>query len=629
MAFSSPRNLLAPAILVAALVLTAWIYAPGLVGGYVLDDLGSVQRLAAVREDADTFRELVTGDTSGMLGRTLPLLTFVAEQAYTSGTAEVSKTNNLLLHLLNGVLLFFVARGLLRYVRPEEATLGAAMAAAAWLLTPMQVSTVLYVVQRMAMLATTLVLVALLAYLAVRTRLIAGQRPWFSLPLLLASTIAAPYAKETGFLVIPLIVVLECCWFWPVEVRGRAHWRAAVVPWLPLVAVLGLAGLFLVFHEGYALRRFDLGERLLTESRILVDYLRQFYWADTLRLGVYHDDVTVSQGLLRPLATSWSLLFWGVLMAGSMICVRRGIALPWVGLFWAWLGAHSIESTVLPLELYFEHRNYLPGLFLSMMLGLALAQMLHFLKGRRGALATLMGLYLLALAMKTTAVAYAWGDPLRLAVHHLAGHSESSRAQAEMAKQFALIGDYPRAAAAAARADALEAESMATRVRRNADQRLRNVALACLARAPLPSTELAAITASPLERPIGETHYLVELKRMRQLNACPDFAWDALGSTFENLYLGEAPRSASANVFEALAAFANTGGQLERARDYMTLAAAARPEDWELLLMRAYFERVTGDDDAARVTLSRLDDLARDGELTSRQIERLNSFKES
>mgnify|MGYP003132860223 CR=1 FL=1 len=616
------------AAMAAVLALTAWVYAPGLGGGYVLDDAGSVQHLAVVREDPDMFRELVSGDTSGMLGRVLPVLTFVAEQAYTAGTATVSKTNNLLLHLLNGVLLFFLARGLLCYRCPREATFGAAVAAAIWLLSPLQVSTVLYVVQRMAMLATTLVLVALLAYVTARARLSAGKRPWLSLPLALVAILAAPYAKETGFLALPLMVVLECCWFWPAQKRG--HWRARVAPLLPLLALGGVAGLYLMFHEGYALRRFDLAERLLTESRILIDYVRQFFWADTLRLGVYHDDVPVSRGLLQPPATAASVLLWSALLGASIAAAWRGVGMPWVALLWAFLGAHSIESTVLPLELYFEHRNYLPGVFLAIAAGLAALRLRALLQGRGAGLAALIALYLLALAMKTTAVSYAWGDPLRLAVHQLAGHPGSSRAHAEIAKQYALLGDYPRAAAAAAQADVFEARSPATRVRRSADQRLRNVALACLARAALPEGELAAIAASPLERPIGETHYVAELKRMRQLGTCPDFAWETLGDSFAELYLGESPRArASANVYEVLASFANTGGQLERARAYMALAVDARPGDWELLLMRAYFERVTGDDEAARGTLSRLEDLARAGELTPRQIERLNSFKES
>src|SRR5690606_37395831 len=105
-------------------------------------------------------------------------------------------------------------------------------------------------------------------------------------------------------------------------------------------------------------RDFSLLERLLSESRILVEYLYKIVLPSLRGGGIYHDDFVVSRGWFTPWTTAPALVFvLGLVVVG--IASRRRWPMLSIALLWFFAG-HALESTALPLELYFEHRNYLP-----------------------------------------------------------------------------------------------------------------------------------------------------------------------------------------------------------------------------------------------------------------------------
>src|SRR5699024_4480565 len=94
------------------------------------------------------------------------------------------KVTNVVIHLVNGLLAFLLARLLLRaglpYVRrnrnapgPDTRHIGiiAALMAGAWMLLPISLTAVLYVVQRMTSMANAFVLLGLIGYMAGRMRM--------------------------------------------------------------------------------------------------------------------------------------------------------------------------------------------------------------------------------------------------------------------------------------------------------------------------------------------------------------------------------------------------------------------------------------------------------------------------
>ena len=123
--------------------------------------------------------------------------------------------------------------------------------------------------------------------------------------------------------------------------------------------------------SGYEIRSFSLVERLLTEARVIWEYLRWIAFPRLESFALFHDDIAVSTSLIDPWLTFPALLG----LIGSVILVGLSPvgAFRWLAFGIAWfLIGHSLESTFIPLELVHEHRNYLP-LFGVLLLPVGLA----------------------------------------------------------------------------------------------------------------------------------------------------------------------------------------------------------------------------------------------------------------
>ena len=110
----------------------------------------------------------------------------------------------------------------------------------------------------------------------------------------------------------------------------------------------------------YQDRYFNLQERMLTETRIVMYYISLLLYPLPERLSIAHD-VVLSTSLFNPLSTFFSI----AAIAGLLfIAVRRMKQWPILSfaIFFFFLN-QLVESTILPLELIQEHRNYLPSLF--------------------------------------------------------------------------------------------------------------------------------------------------------------------------------------------------------------------------------------------------------------------------
>src|SRR5205814_2077249 len=98
--------------------------------------------------------------------------------------------------------------------------------------------------------------------------------------------------------------------------------------------------------------------------------------------------------------------------------------------------AQLVESSFVPLELYFEHRNYLPALLLFWPLGLAIARW----RRPRGIRLALAALLVLLFAFTTWQRAALWGHPERMALAWALKQPDSSRAQSVAAMAEAAAG---------------------------------------------------------------------------------------------------------------------------------------------------------------------------------------------
>jgi len=144
-------------------------------------------------------------------------------------------------------------------------------------------------------------------------------------------------------------------------------------------------------------------------------------------LGIYHDDYTASQGWFAPATTIVAVAAWITTATAAWHLRRRipGFALG-IGIF---LVGHALESTIFPLLLYFEHRNYLPsiGLIWALLCMLsfsidALGQSLPHLEK----IASALGLAAIAILAATTAAqASVWGSRQTILQQAVTEHPDS------------------------------------------------------------------------------------------------------------------------------------------------------------------------------------------------------------
>jgi hypothetical protein len=160
-------------------LLAVGAYWPGLHGGFLFDDFANITALAAPGpiDNWPAFWRYITSGTADPTGRPLTLLTFLVDARNWPADPYPFKRTNLILHLINGALLYALLVKLGRWLAPDavRCRTAALLSAALWLVHPLLVSTTLYIVQREAMLPATCVLAGLLIWLHGRERLVTGH----------------------------------------------------------------------------------------------------------------------------------------------------------------------------------------------------------------------------------------------------------------------------------------------------------------------------------------------------------------------------------------------------------------------------------------------------------------------
>ncbi len=478
------------AVLLASLLSATWlVYAPGLSGGFVFDDLGNLPSLGDYGpiDNWKVFLYYITSGIADPSGRPLAMLSFLIDANNWPADPESFKRTNILLHLLNGALLCWLLLQLGRLsIRPElsrnqfrsslsnslpqrpstssgrtyswaksiaarpalRTELAAVLGAGLWLLHPLWTSTTLYVVQREAMLPGTFVLLGLLAYLRGRRRISThpASGVFWIVGVVGLCTLLGLLSKPNGILLPLFVAVIELIFIRSLPEFARPSRnlsRCLTFAIYPVVlatfAYLIYAGIECIAHGISSIRPWTLSQRLLTEPRVLLNYLGLLLAPRPYSRGLFNDSYIASQDLLRPWTTLPSLLIVAGLLAAAFAWRKRHPALALAMVFY--FAGQVMESTTIPLELYFEHRNYVPAMLLFWPLAL-------WLTGD-GALARIRPLLaagaLLLLAAETYAAATLWGEQNIQALVWAAQNPDSPRAQAYASSADRWRGRYAQA----------------------------------------------------------------------------------------------------------------------------------------------------------------------------------------
>jgi hypothetical protein len=354
------------------LILIGWAYSFGLSGAWQYDDEPNLKGLANVNDFSTALEFTFTG-IAGPTGRPLALATFAAQAEHWPDNPHPFLVVNLAIHLANVSLVFLLALALAKIVRSNNIKVYwfSVVVAALWGLSPFLASTSLIVVQRMTGLSGTFILLGLLLYIAGRQQLHARplRAGLFILVGICGGTLLATLSKENGALLPVYALAIECSLLLKrLPTLGQCTKRCLFVFLItPLIALVAYLTYRAVSQAGYELRDFTIVERLLTQPRVLLDYLSNLLLPRQFSVTPFSDNFLVSESLLAPPSTLIALaIFVGCFLLAWIYRKTTPILIFAVSWFF---GGHLIESSVIPLEIYFAHRNYLPAFGVYFLIG--------------------------------------------------------------------------------------------------------------------------------------------------------------------------------------------------------------------------------------------------------------------
>lgn len=446
-------ELAAIAIVVIASITAFSSLHEGLPGDFLLDDHARIKNSEVTEPSATAILRAVIKTDSGTFGRIIPLVTLYATKAISGNDPELFKLQNIGLHLITGLLIFWFIGKLLQSERfrnhlPENLPwIVAATTSTLWLLHPIQVSTALYIVQRMTQMSTIFTLLALISYVNMRHVLNAGNTStipsWLCVALF---SIAALLSKESASLIPLFILLIEYIGFGfsTRTHKGQRQLLAGLFIFsiFPLVAGFSyfLTHTDILLHD-YVMRPFSLGERIATEAIVMWKYMGMLLTPRLSSMSLYHDGISI-----HGLTSMWSILsiFAWILAVIILFILRTRYPIIIFG-FAFFLISHTLESTILPLELMFEHRNYIGSMGIMLSVSMMLVKLsMHFPALRSISIVTFLAITV-GLGTMQVARSSMWADPYTFSVISAKEQPESARAVSMLANLQAQRGHLEEA----------------------------------------------------------------------------------------------------------------------------------------------------------------------------------------
>jgi protein O-mannosyl-transferase len=428
-------------LLVLLFTFCGGLYSVGVSPVFILDDGPNLSELDYVKKHHSVLEFLSQG-SAGPLGRPVSLLSF-ALQADEYPNATNFKYINIFIHLLIGIFIYHLLNliGRLLEWKNQKVFWISFIGTALWLLSPIQVSTVLYVIQRMAQLSVLFIVIGLVAYLKGREWLSQGklhQGYWLASLGLIVAGLLALFSKENGILIILYVWVIEATLLQSMsQPKGWLIWKSIFI-YTPVAIIMGYFVVTFQPEFAYSNRAFNMTERLLSESRVLFSYLGNILVPGFFHsFNLFQDDYAISKSLFDPPITIIAVISWIILFFSALLLRKKATFFSF-GVLW-FLAGHALESTIVPLILYFEHRNYLALLGPLVALIVFLSYLIQSVRLtpiiRNSFLGLAMG-WSLIIIISTASEISLWQNPLLQGVHWAEEKPLSRFAQSHAASLF-------------------------------------------------------------------------------------------------------------------------------------------------------------------------------------------------
>lgn len=212
-----------PTLLAALFVAIFLIYWPGLYGDFIFDDFINIVNNAnshlTTLSPTDIFKAFFSG-VSSSISRPLTMLSFGLNHYFTGLNPFAYKLTNLFVHVITSFGIYLLSRQLLEIgpnANPADKRsnqLLACFITACWALHPLNVSSVLYVVQRMNQLSALTIVYSLVFYCNIRRNgTLTSSQAAIAFGALSVLMLIGVLFKENAVLLAPFILVLEICFF--------------------------------------------------------------------------------------------------------------------------------------------------------------------------------------------------------------------------------------------------------------------------------------------------------------------------------------------------------------------------------------------------------------------------------
>jgi len=356
-------------------ILIVVCYSGTLNSSWQFDDLPNIVHNKNIQISSLSWAEVkqsFRSPNSGKVYRPVSSFTFALNYLISGKNPISYHIFNIIVHIICSIFVYLIFIQILELLRKNHggdyssyfalndiALLGALF----WSLHPIHTQAVTYLVQRMASMAAMFYIMAFYCYIRFRRNSNVRKKILF-LFLAFFFWFTGIFSKENVVLLPLVLVICEISFFRVSPIEHKKFFIFALFLFLTISigAFIFMRGNFFAYigylYEG---RPFTMWERLITQPIILCRYLGLLLYpiADHLSL---ESDIIASKGFFDPPITIFANLIVSTLIIVSIVFLRRFPLISFAVLFF--FINHLVESSFIGLELYFEHRNYLPSMFL-------------------------------------------------------------------------------------------------------------------------------------------------------------------------------------------------------------------------------------------------------------------------